>query len=226
MYARRTVTVWTNCLVLTALAGAACVEAQAVGARQQEPVIGGPCEGCEAVFVGLPDSSRWAARIAPADEPGEPMIIEGTVFDGDGQPAAGVIVYAYHTDASGVYPEDERLRGTEAFRHGRLRGWARTDSMGRYRFTTIRPASYPSGTNPAHVHMHVIEPGCCTYWIASIHFSDDPLLSDEEREEVEGGRGGDGLVTPGRDAADVWQVRRDIVLGRRVPGYEGRSGEG
>jgi protocatechuate 3,4-dioxygenase beta subunit len=191
----------------------------------REPIIGLPCEGCEAVFEGLPDTFDSTARIAPLDQPGEPLRIEGTVYDGSGRPAPGVIVYAYHTDARGIYPRDERLRGSAAYRHGKLRAWVKTDDRGRYRFDTIRPASYPNRENPAHVHMHVIEPGCCTYYITSIHFEDDPLLSEEERDRVVTGRGGSGLVQLERDESAVWVARRDIVLGKGVPEYpEGEAG--
>ena len=178
----------------------------------REPVIGGPCEGCEHVFTGLPSELSSRSRIAPRNEPGEPMIIEGTVRSADGKPAAGVIVYAYHTDAGGVYP-----RGTT--RHGRLRGWARTGKDGNYRFDTIRPGGYPGQDTPQHVHMHVIEPGKATYYIDDIIFADDPRLTAEHRREMQRGRGGDGLCQPKKDAEGIWRVQRDIVLGRSVPGY-------
>ncbi len=186
--------------------------------------MGRPCDGCEAVFEGLPAELRSAARIAPVDEPGEPMRIEGTVYAASGRPAAGVIVYAYHTDDRGIYPRGAG-RGAAA-RHGRLRGWVETDELGRYRFDTIRPAGYPDSREPAHVHMHVIEPGCCTYYIDSIHFEDDPRLSRAERAELATGRGGSGLVRPSRDAGDVWVVTRDIRLGENVPGHPAGSEDG
>lgn len=173
------------------------------------PVTSLPCEGCEAVFVGMPDSLSWQARIAPEGEPGEPMIVRGTVTDRHGEPAAGVVLYAYHTDAGGIYPPDDELTG-HARRHGELRGWARTDERGRYRFETIRPGSYPGGETPAHVHMHVVEPGCCTYYVEAIHFTDDPLLGEGGDEEPSP-RGGPGLVTPWREDG-VWIVERDVVL--------------
>ena len=125
--------------------------------RVREQIVGLPCEACEAVFEGLPNTLAPSSRIAPKDEPGQAMRIEGTVYDRNRRAAAGVIVYAYHTNARGIYPRDERLRGQAALRHGRLRGWAKTDARGRYRFHTIRPASYPNTDSPAHVHMHVIE---------------------------------------------------------------------
>lgn len=72
---------------------------------------------------------------------------------------------------------------------------------------------------PQHVHMHIIEPRRCTYYIDSIHFRDDPLLSEAARREAEAGRGGSGLTSPTRGADGVWRVNRDIQLGAGVPGY-------
>jgi protocatechuate 3,4-dioxygenase beta subunit len=163
--------------------------------------------------VGLPERVESRARIAPAETPGEPLAIEGTVRSRDGEPVEGIIVYAYHTDSSGVYPRDET-------RHGRLRGWAQTDADGRYRFDTIRPGAYPGRTTPQHVHVHIIEPGKRTYYIDDIVFDDDPLLTVRRREQYRHGRGGNGLVYPERDAEGLWHVRRDITLGKGIPGYD------
>ena len=178
-------------------------------AAAREPVIGGPCEGCDWVFDGMPSKLASTARIAPAGTPGRPLVLEGVVTTQAGTPAPDVIVYAYHTDDTGIYPRAGN-------RHGSLRGWARTDAAGRYRFDTIRPRAYPSGGIPEHVHMHVIEPGKGTYYIDDARFTDDPLISDRNRRSAE--RGGNGLVTPAlRDG--VWHVRRDVVLGRNLSGY-------
>ncbi|CAN5919649.1 hypothetical protein BH11GEM1_BH11GEM1_21250 [soil metagenome] len=191
-----------------------------LGGGHNEPIIGGPCEGCEGVFEGVPATLSSVTRIAPPGEPGEPMIVDGIVRDRRGAAVAGIIVYAYHTDASGIYRPLENAPGASARRHGQLRGWAITDSLGRYRFNTIRPGYYPQRNAPQHVHMHVIEPGYCTYYIGSIVFRDDPLLNDAARRKAEADRGGSGLVSPTRDANGVWHVRRDIRLGVGVPGYD------
>jgi protocatechuate 3,4-dioxygenase beta subunit len=182
------------------------------------PVVGS-CEGCEAVFDGLPTQLTSAARIAPANEPGEALRIEGTVRDAKGTPVPGVIVYAYHTDAGGIYPRDAHAATPAGARHGRLRAWVKTDAKGHYRFDTIRPAGYPNTNIPQHVHMHVIEPGRATYSLDELLFTDDPRLTEEQRRRQSNGRGGSGIVTPRQDAAGGWLVTRDIVLGQAVPGY-------
>ena len=167
----------------------------------------------------MPATLAAQARIAPVSEPGEPLVIRGTVFAATGRPAAGVIVYAYQTDAHGLYPPDPGGSGRPSVRHGRLRGWARTDAAGEYRFDTIRPAGYPGTGIPQHVHMHVIEPGRCTYYLDDLLFDDDPRLTATARENHDHGRGGRGIAVPTKGSDGIWSVRRDIRLGENIPGY-------
>ena len=134
------------------------------------------------------------------------MVIEGQVLTARGAPAPGIVVYAYHTDVSGLYP-----RGANG--HGRLRGWAVSDARGQFRFDTIRPGAYPSRDVAEHVHMHVIEPGIGTYYIDNLEFEDDPLNSRRRGAE----RGGGGLMLPVRRDG-IWFARRDIALGRNISG--------
>lgn len=188
-----------------------------------EPIVGLPCEGCEAVFEGLPvdrASVPAASRIAPPGEPGEPLVLSGTVRAADGQPAAGVIVYAYQTDSGGIYPRAEAAAGPASRRHGRLRGFARTGPDGRYRFDTIRPGGYPNTDIPQHIHLHVLETGRCSYYIDDVVFADDPRLTPRQREAHARGRGGSGVVTPRKDLSGGWLVERDITLGAGISGYD------
>jgi len=179
----------------------------------EEPVIGGPCDGCELVFEDMPAQLEAHSRIAPVGELGQPLVIEGIVRTLDGKPASDIVVYAYQTDDTGVYPD-----GTT--RHGRLRGWALTDEKGSYRFDTIRPGAYPTRDNPQHVHMHVIEPGKGAYYLDDLIFDDDPLLTKDRRKSMQRGRGGHGLAYPEKDDRGVWHVRRDITLGKNIPDYD------
>jgi protocatechuate 3,4-dioxygenase beta subunit len=206
----------------TAQAAPAPADAPRTAAAQarREPVIGEPCEGCEGIFDGRPTAPPPIARLAPIGEPGAPLLLHGTVRDTTGRPVPGTIVYAYHTNARGIYPLDDLMRGRAAYHHGTLRGWARTDGAGRYAFETIRPAHYPRTTLPEHVHLHVIEPGRCTYYIDDVMFTDDPHLTPAQRRQLVAGRGGSGVVRPVRDASGRWVAVRDIVLGQGIPGYE------
>jgi protocatechuate 3,4-dioxygenase beta subunit len=181
-------------------------------ASPKEVLVGGPCEGCEYVFEGRPARLASSTRIAPVKEPGEPLAIDGVVRDAKKQPVAGVIVYAYHTNAEGKYPPAKT-------RHGALRAFAITGKDGAYHFDTIRPASYPRSDIPQHVHMHVIEPGKCHYYIDDIVFTDDPMLTPAQRKAHEHGRGGVGTATPAKDK-QVWRVRRDITLGAGIKDYD------
>lgn len=169
------------------------------------------CEGCEAIYEHPFDDLSWQTAIPPEGEPGEPLIIHGTVYQTDGTtPTPGVIVYAYHTNAEGVYPTSGDEEGW-AQRHGYLRGWMKTDAEGRYQFQTIKPGSYPSRNAPAHIHMTIKEPDHREYWIDDILFVDDPLLTTDIRRDMQN-RGGSGIIQLTRDAQGVWHGTRDIAL--------------
>ena len=114
-------------------------------------------------------------RIAPANEPGTPLTIHGVVLDAAGKPAAGVEVFAYHTDRTGLYS------APNAADPWRLKGWAVTDAEGRFEFRTIRPAPYPNRPIPAHVHV-TLSAACCGRQFHELMFEGDPLATKEYRE--------------------------------------------
>src|SRR5688572_22428192 len=119
------------------------------------------------------------ARIAPAGEPGIPLIMRGRVVRSDGKtPAPGLTVFAYHTDRNGHY--DEQSKGPHSWR---LRGWAKTDADGRFEFDTIRPAPYPGRGIAAHVHLSIYGRGVPRRWNPDVLFSDDELVTAAEREK-------------------------------------------
>ncbi len=193
--------------------------ATTVSARnEREPVVGLPCEGCEAVFDGIPAHMNSRARIVPRSEPGVPMIVVGKVLSQQGKPQPGVIVYAYQTNSQGIYPESPDVKSFETRRQGTLRAWVKTDASGRYAFDTIRPGSYPADDVPEHIHLHVIEPGCSTYYVDDIMFTDDPKLTPKQIGRIAKNRGGNGISTPAKKEG-VWYVIRDIRLGQNIPGY-------
>jgi len=205
-------------LCLAALAGTFGSCASDRSPRAREPVVGLPCEGCEAAFDEMPSQIPPSLRMVESDEPGEPLRLTGIVREPSGAPAPGIILYIYQTDATGVYPPGNAARTPDGKLHGRLRGWLRTDADGGYALETIRPGGYPGDIEPQHIHIHVIEPGRCTYYIDDVVFDDDPRLTPRMRARSTG-RGGSGLVAPVRDDDGRWLATRDITLGAGIADY-------
>ena len=113
-----------------------------------------------------PASLSSTARIAPTSEPGDPLVIRGRLFNVDGSPAPGAIVFAYHTDQGGLYDKPEN--GPHSWR---LRGWVKTDENGSFTFETIRPGSYPNSNNPPHVHFTAFLPNGARYHAGELQMS-------------------------------------------------------
>jgi protocatechuate 3,4-dioxygenase beta subunit len=119
------------------------------------------------------------ATLAGPEEPGERLVVTGTVFAPDGvTPAAGVFLYVYNTDATGRYA---REKGAPP----RLRGWMKTGPDGRYEYRTIRPASYPGRTIAAHVHTQLWGGGYLPQWNTDLLFEGDPYITARERSDSE-----------------------------------------
>lgn len=184
----------------------------------REIKIGDGCEDCGLIFQGMPPFENMSSEtvIANSNEPGEPLEISGTIFMPDGKtPAADILYYVYHTDSKGHYsPSDTQ---TIARQHGHLRGWMKTDKNGRYKFTTIRPASYPNSDAPQHIHPIIKEPNKTEYWIDEYWFEDDPNINYHKGMLT--GRGGNGIINLIKNENGVWIGERHIVLGQNVPNY-------
>ena len=127
------------------------------------------------------------------------------VLDRDGRPAAGVEVFAYHTDAGGSYAPPGSVDPW------RLKGWAVTDTNGRFEFRTIRPAPYPGREIPAHIHA-TLTTRCCGRQFDDLMFDDDPLATRAYRDRfaAAGENGLYGAVTRGVDGSQEvsYTIRR------------------
>lgn len=169
------------------------------------------CEGCEAVGERPAGALPTIVELAGRDEPGERMVLTGRVTTADGTaPAAGVVIYAHHTNSAGLYANGSN-ESMWSRRHGRLRGWARTGADGRYTFRTIKPAPYPDRTMPAHVHLFIGEPGRRPYYIDDVVFDGEFGVTAAYRKAREL-RGGNGIVPLRRTASGEWLATRDIRL--------------
>ena len=172
------------------------------------------CEGCGA--ADAPANLSWRAEIAPASEPGERLVMSGTVYEPDGvTPAKDILLYVYHTNAEGVYPKRTPNNGRLSWRHGYLRGWMRTGADGRYEFHTIKPMPYPNGAEPAHIHATVSGPGLQEYFIADYIFEGDRLITERVRSRLRERGELSSIISLSRDGNGVLRGVRDIRLRRR-----------
>src|SRR4051794_23007527 len=74
-----------------------------------------PCGQCAA-----PSELASDAQIASEKEPGERLIISGTIYRADGRtPAPDIVLFVYQTDTTGYYNKED-----DAF-NPRLRGWVK-----------------------------------------------------------------------------------------------------
>ncbi len=181
-------------------------------------LVGGGCDGCELMFVGMPDPINSTDTSFGWADARTKLVVTGTVYQNDGRtPAADVIIYYWQTDEQGYYSKNSELKG-EAIRHGSRRGWLKTGADGKYSLHTNRPAPYPKRDIPAHIHLAIKEPDIADeYYVDELVFDDDPLLTTAKGKALEN-RGGSGVLRP-REENGMELAEHDIILGLHIPNY-------
>jgi protocatechuate 3,4-dioxygenase beta subunit len=185
--------------------------------------IGGECEGCEAIYENKSPFSNldWQLTLPGYNENGPKLHISGLVYKADGRtPAAGTILYFYHTNQSGVYPQNDNETGWGR-RHGYIRGWLKTNAKGEYSIKTLKPGAYPSRGAAAHIHCIVKENNFNEYYIGDFLFDDDPLLTSSEKSALNI-PGGSGMLHL-RQENGILYGTRNIFLGKHVRDYPDRT---
>jgi protocatechuate 3,4-dioxygenase, beta subunit len=169
-----------------------------------------PCENCEATMEYGAKKLHWYDTLPGFNEKGPKLEISGTVFKKDGKtPADGVVLYVYHTDQSGNYSKKGNEKGWGK-RHGYIRSWIKTGADGKYKFLTLKPAPYPGGGTPAHIHVIVKEPNRKEYVVDAYVFEGDPYLTAEDLNRPNP-RGGSGVIKL-EERGSVLIGHRDIFL--------------
>lgn len=181
-------------------------------------VVGGGCDGCELMYIGMPKEISSVSKSPAWNEPGQKLLITGTVYNSDGTtPAQNVIIYYWQTDNSGYYPDRENLDPLVK-RHGYVRGWVKSDTNGKYKIYTIRPAAYPNRDIPAHIHLSIKEPNIQDeYYTDNLTFNYDPLLTTDKRKRLKNRSGSGILRTFVSD--DIIIAEHNIILGLNIPNY-------
>ena len=135
-----------------------------------------------------PELGADATMPRRADEPGTPLVWEGTITSTDGTPIAGKIEL-WHADSDGFYSQF-----APGLPEWNLRGSISTGTDGAFRISTIRPAPYQIPTDgscgkliaaagwhawrPAHLHVKVSAPGH-ELLTAQLYFPGDPHTADD-----------------------------------------------
>lgn len=139
-------------------------------------LISGCGSSPQAVQTIATEASIPIISLASPDEPGQQLILYGTVVDShSGESLPGARVYLYQADANGEYlpsdPEDEST--------AKLSGEVVTGSTGQFTVHTIVPRWYDAPGNQ-HIHIHYARADGYAEIGKVILFEDD--VNDEVRQ--------------------------------------------
>lgn len=185
---------------------------------QKNKLVGGGCDGCEIMSVGMPININAIDTSAGWTEQGQKLLVTGIVYKIDGKtPAQNVIIYYWQTDNNGYYSPKKGM-DEKAKRHGHIRGWVKTDKNGKYSIYTIKPAPYPNENIPAHIHASIKEPNIDNeYYIDEFVFDDDKYLTGEKRKALEN-RGGSGILRV-LNSSNLQIAEHNVILGLNITNY-------
>jgi protocatechuate 3,4-dioxygenase beta subunit len=138
------------------------------------------------------------ARLVSDRDPGERLVLAGSVRSTSCEPIAGAVLDVWQADARGGYDHDG----------WGLRGRLVTDDRGHWQVHTILPGRYLNGRRyrPAHVHVKLRAPGYRDL-TTQLYFEDDPYNAGDPFIVS-------SLVMPHRKLAGVRRAGYDFVLAR------------
>ncbi len=181
-------------------------------------------ENSEFTYYGIPKNISSTDTSSGWKQKGQKILLTGIVYQQDGKtPAPHVLIYYYHTNTAGKYlhiPEEKRSMAPNALgqTHGYIRGWVKTNAAGEYFIYTVRPGTYPTNDEPAHVHITIKEPNeIKEYYIDDFVFDDDKLLTSLKRQKMEN-RCGSGILRMVQKG-DIQIGERNLILGLNIPNY-------
>lgn len=131
----------------------------------------------------------FRSQLAGPDEPGERLIISGTVTSADCRPLPGALIEVWQANAKGIYDTYKPGNFTEVTSF-HMRGMLYTDDQGRFEIETVMPGSYPipeglpgleewgGRMRPAHIHFKVQE-SLHVPVTGQMYFSGDPYIAND-----------------------------------------------
>ena len=86
----------------------------------KKKLVGGGCDGCEIMFVGMPTNIYSVDTSDGWTEKGQKLLVTGRVYKIDGKiPAPNVTIYYWQTDNKGYYSPAKGM-DENAKRHGHI----------------------------------------------------------------------------------------------------------
>ena len=192
--------------------------------KKQTNILSDDFDKSPPVYYKMPKNLISSDTSPAFKQKGQKMLLTGSVYEIDGKtPASNVILYYYQTNSNGIYATKESEernmpKNKLGQTHGYMRGWLKTDKQGNYSIYTVKPGTYPSRDEPAHVHVTVKEKNMKEpYYIDDFAFDNDPLLNTQRRKKMKN-RGGSGVIRFVKKG-DMWIGERNIILGLNIPNY-------
>ena len=111
---------------------------------------------------------------------GERILIEGTVFDGDGIPVPDAVIEIWQADANGFFNHPADPNRAQADPH--FHGFGRSDTTdgGTYHFRTVKPGIIAGQVTP-YVNVRIFSRGMLIHAVTRLYFADEP---DNDRDPV------------------------------------------
>lgn len=103
---------------------------------------------------------------------GERILVEGTIFDGDGVPVPDAMVEIWQADAGGHFNHPADPERAQADPH--FQGFGRSDTRdnGRYHFRTVKPGVVEGNVTP-YINARVFSRGMLIHAVTRIYFADE-----------------------------------------------------
>jgi protocatechuate 3,4-dioxygenase beta subunit len=133
-----------------------------VSASQSPKVHAAGCSGRALTEFGpgpyYKSNTPQRQDVREAGVKGQPLVLEGHVYDTNCRPIEGVVLDFWQADSEGKYD----MGGYQ------LRGHQSTDKEGKYRLVTVIPGQYPGRTE--HIHVRIQAPGSQKTIITQLFF--------------------------------------------------------
>lgn len=151
-----------------------------------------PCQVTESDILGpfYRFGAPLRARLAGPDEPGDRLVLTGTVFSADCRmPLPGALIEVWQANNGGLYDTNKPANFTETTTF-HLRGTLQTNEKGQYEIETVVPGRYPIPPNlpglekyagltrPAHIHFRVME-SLHIPVTTQLYFKGDPFIAKD-----------------------------------------------